>query len=317
VSLAVAFLLVVSIVAVLLRRRMPWVAVGWFWYLGTLVPVLGLVQVGEQSMADRFTYIPMVGLMTALVWSVFELTQRWRREVLITATVVLLCSCAALTWRQIGFWKDSVTIFQHTVDVTEGNYVACSILGDLYWGRGDRDKGLQLLQESLRINPFYEQTKYLLKPAQRTHEIELGNELVRQKQWDEALAHFKAAEEIMPGFPDAHNGLGVVLKVQGRLSEAATEFREVLRLAPDSFMARRNLGNTLEAEGRLDEAASEFEAAIKLKPDYFGAHCDLAEVSAKLGRRQDAITHLEEALKVRPDDLKVTQQLSELRKSGP
>ena len=310
--LAGALMFGISIVALALRRRAPWVFVGWFWYLGTLVPVIGLVQVGEQSIADRYTYIPMIGITVALVWEAYEMTCQRRRIWWAAPLTALLCCYATLTWKQLGYWQDSHALFEHAVQVTEGNYVANSILGDLYVGHGEPDKAMELLNEALRIQPGFTPATVLLKNLQCERDIALGKQLLHQGRFDQALLQFQAAEQLRYDNPDAHYSLGIIFESKRQLQDAAKEFRVALIFMPNSYQARRHFAYTLIATGQKEKAMREFDTAVKQHPDSFDAHSDLAKMLTMAGRRQESIAQLKLALQLRPGDPNAISQLTEM-----
>ena len=307
-----ALLLGISIVALVLRRRAPWVMVGWFWYLGTMVPVIGLVQVGEQSMADRYTYIPMIGIAVILVWGAYELTRQWRGVWWAAPLTALFCCYATLTWRQLGYWQESHALFEHAVQVTGGNYLANTILGDIYHAHGEPGKAMELVKEALRINPGFFPAAELLKTWQCDQDIAMGKQLLHQGILDEALPHFQEAVQLRYGNTEAHYSLGVIFKYKGRLQDAEKELRVALTLKPDSYQARRFLAYTLAAAGKMEKAMREFDTAVKQNPDSFEAHSDLAMALPGAGRRKESITQLKLALQLHPGDAKVTSRLAEM-----
>jgi tetratricopeptide (TPR) repeat protein len=270
------------------------------------------VQVGEQSMADRYTYIPMIGIAIILVWGAYELTRRWRGVWWTAPLVALFCWHATLTWKQLGYWEDSHVLFEHTVQVTEGNYVANTILGDLYHAHGEPGKAMALLNEALRANPGFVPAIELLKTWQCDEDVALGKQLLRQKMLDEALLHFQTAEKLRHGNVDAHYSSGVIYKYKGRLQDAARELRVALYLKPDSYQARRFLAYTLNDDGQSGEAMREFETSVKQHPDSFDAHSDLAMALAKAGRRKESIAQFKLALQLRPGDPNATSHLAEM-----
>jgi protein O-mannosyl-transferase len=302
----------ITIVAIGLRRRVPWVLVGWFWFLGTLVPVIGLIQVGEQSITDRYTYIPMIGVTMALVWGAYELTRRWRAVWWAVPLVALFCCYGVLTWKQLGFWQDSHELFEHAVQVTEGNYLANTILGDVYQSRGAPDKAMELFKEALRIKPDFVPALELSKNLQCEQDIAMGKQLLHEGNANEALPYFREAERLRYSNPDVHYSLGVIYRYKKLLKEAQKEFKETLSLKPDSYQARRFLAYTLADAGQKDEAMRQFDLAVKQHPDSVDAHSDLAMVLALAGRRKDSIDQLKIALKLRPGDPNVSGHLAEL-----
>jgi protein O-mannosyl-transferase len=234
VAAAVTLLAAISAAAAGLTRRCPYLGVGWFWFVGTLVPAIGLVQVGIHAMADRYTYVPLIGLFVMLVWGVSEAVPlaRWRIRALAGGSVCLLAACAALTARQLGYWRDTETLFGRALQVAPENFVAQNILGGYYSGKGSYDEAILHYEASLKLKPDYADP--------RTHN-NLGYALANQGRTEEAVRHYREAIRLMPTYPDPHNNLGILLASQGRLDEAIREFQEALRLEPGFVQASNNL----------------------------------------------------------------------------
>lgn len=288
VLLSLLALLGVTALAVFARRRMPCLFTGWFWYLGTLVPVIGLVQVGEQSMADRYTYIPSLGALLMFVWSASELTanRRIRAPILRTAATVLVLCSALLTLRQILLWKDSETLFRHATKVTHDNHVAWHNLGLAVFERGRSEEALRCFQEVLRIKPSYVE-EY----------SNLGMALDRLGRTDEAIAKYHKALALLPAYAEAYNNLGFALSKQGRLEEAEKALREAIRVKPGFARAYHNLGQLLEKQGRLEDAILAFQTAVRLNPWLMVARASLGQALNKTGRFDEAIGEYQAALR--------------------
>ena len=240
-ALAGLLLVVVSAVVIRAGRRYPYLPVGWLWYVGTLVPVIGLIQSGDQGMADRYTYIPLIGLFIIISWSVSEFGTNWRHRRIVFALTAstLLLALSVCTLLQIRYWKNDITLFTHALKVTEENFVAHNNLGAALARQGKLKDAISHFMEALRISPHYE----------RAH-FNLGLARDKQGEIDEAIVHFSEALQIKPDYPEAHNGLGVALARQGRLEEAIAHFRAALQLQPDNGMARANLDLATELVGK-------------------------------------------------------------------
>ena len=280
----------VTAAAVWATRKRPYLLVGWLWYLVTLAPVIGLIQAGRQARADRYMYIPMIGLSIALVWGAREVLQsrpRWGAAM----ALGIAAACAALTWSQAGYWRDSISLFQHAVDVTTDNFTARFNLGGLLAMRGEDAEAVRQLAEAVRIRPSF-------APAR----IGLGWSLAKQGRTEEALAQLRTAEMFQPGDANVHSQIGAMLGAAGRTYEAAGELSEAVRLDPNDADGRRNLGMALAILGRLPEAAGQLGAAIRLKPDDASARFHLGEILAKSGRTDEAIAQLSEAVRINPDN---------------
>ncbi len=289
-----ASVLIVGISALLFvkRRRYPFLLMGWLWFCGTLVPVIGLVQVGGQAMADRYTYIPSLGVLIFAIWGVFELTRRWRYQVIVlsvagSAAIIL---CIGLTRQQLGYWKDSEALFRHALEVTENNYLAHNNLGTGLFKKDQIAEAISQFQEVIRLKPDF--------PYAHNN---LGLALDEKGQIDEAINQYQEAIRLKPDYAEAHNNLGTALGRKGQINEAISQFQEVIRLKPDFAEAHSNLGNALLMKGQIDEATSQHREAIRLKPDYAEAHYNLGNDLYKKGQIDEAINQYQEAIRLKPD----------------
>jgi len=276
--------------------RHPYLAVGWFWYLGTLVPVIGLVQVGAQARADRYTYIPMIGLSIMLAYGARDLLRRWPRAKPAVAglTAAASVSCIVVTWTQIQYWRNSGSLFQHAVDVTGGNYLAHHNLGNYLMDvPGRLPAAIANLESAVR-----------LKPDSAKAHTDLGTALSKMPdRLPQAVAEYRAALKIAPDSAITHNDLGSTLsKVPGRMQEAIEEYQTALRIDPGYAEADNNLGSALAKSGRLPQAIERFQAALRIDPEYAEAHNNLGSaLSQTPGRLPEAIAEYEAALRINPD----------------
>jgi tetratricopeptide (TPR) repeat protein len=292
VAAAALLLLGISVTAFCLARRWPYVMVGWLWYLATLLPVIGLIQLAGYSHADRYTYVPLIGVFVLLVWGAHDVTQRWRyggaaRSVAGCAAIVL---CLVVTRQQLGNWKDSETLYRHALAVTENNYLAHNNLGNTLDEKGQTDEAIRQFQEAIRAQPSYAEAYN-----------NLGAVLDKQGQTDEAIRQFQEAIHVQPSYADAHNNLSAVLDKKGQIDEAIRQYQEALRLKPDYAEAHNNLGSALDKQGQTDEAIRQFQEALRLKPDYAEAHNNLGSALDKQGQTDEAIRQFQEALRLKPD----------------
>ena len=279
----------VTVLVVLAFPQRPYLAVGWFWYVVTLVPVIGLIQTGSQSRADRYTYIPMIGLSLAVVWEIAERLQPWPRFRVVLAAAVT-AACMTLTWFQVQYWRDDISLYQHAVAVVPDNYVAYFNLASALDAQGKTDEAISQLREAVRVRPNY-------VPAR----AELGQLLARQEHPDEALSELQTAVRLRPDDSVAHFRLGSVLGTLGRTGDAAAEFSQAVRLQPENADAHYNLGIALAQEDRVQEAAREFDATVRLRPDDVNARFNLGISLARLGKLDDAIVQFSEAVRLKPD----------------
>jgi tetratricopeptide (TPR) repeat protein len=316
-----ALLVAITAGALALARRRPYLPVGWLWFIGTMIPVIGLVQVGIQSMADRYTYVPMIGLFIMLAWGLWDLVppRPWREPALATGAALALAACALLTVRQVQIWRDSEALFLQAVRVTSKNYLAYNNLGFYYSGKGRVDEAMTNYLKSLEIKPDYEDAlnnlgyalagrkqyaeaiRYYeralrLRPLHPEVNNNLGNALSEIGRLDEAIAHYKITLQQNPEHADAHNNYGIALAMKGKFDEAIDHFHQAIRYKPGYASAHGNLGNALAVQHKLDEAAKEFEVSLKLNPDDAQGHNNLGNVRAEQGRLDEAIAQYQKAL---------------------
>jgi tetratricopeptide (TPR) repeat protein len=290
-----AVLSAISLAAVALGRSRPYLLVGWLWFLGTLVPVIGLVQVGGQALADRYTYVPLIGLFIAVTWAAVDVAQHWKvgTTALCGAGAAVLAALGILTCVQLGFWRDGATLFRHAAAVTKDNWVAHANLYATLSKTSSPEAGPEL-QETLRIVASFAD-KYDRK----------GEELERTPGHSaEAIREYRKAVGIMPDLAGPHVILGQALaRTPGGLDEAIGEFRTAVRLKPDLAAAHYNLGTALAASpAGKGEAVTEYETATLLDPDNFQAHYNLAFLLSGIpGRQAEAVPEYEAAIRLRPD----------------
>src|ERR1039458_9752842 len=327
VMVSAGLLLVVSAAVVLMAQRRPYLVVGWLWFCGTLIPVIGLIQVGIQSMADRYTYVPLIGLFIMLAWGIDELmpARPWRCSALAIGAALLLTACGFLTERQIRFWRDSEALFGHAVKVTRDNYLAYNNLGYYLNNQGRTAEAMENYRQALKINSAYDdalnnlgyalagQKKYAeaiplyeaalrVRPRHAEVHNNLGNALSETGKIDEAIQHYLIALQEKPDHADAHNNLGIALAMKGRLDEAITHFHEAIRCKPNYASAHSNLGNALAVQHKLDEAIKEYQESLRLKPDDAQAHNNLGNALAEQGKVEAANEHYGQALRLNADN---------------
>ena len=264
--LSLLLLLIVTALAFAFVRKLPYLFTGWFWYVGMLVPVIGLVQVGAQSRADRYTYVPLVGLTIAIVWAVgdwLETRQSFKRPIAVTTAAVLL-AFTALSWRQIAYWKDSRTLFEHTIAVTERNFIMHNNLGVILARTGDNFHAIFQYVTASDINPTYAEAKG-----------NLGNAFLRAGNLSAARPLLQEAIRLKTDFPMAQLDMGIVEARLGRYESALRHLNEALRQAPEDPEVHSNLCYVLEHTGRLSEAIAQCREALRLRPDYPDAQYNL------------------------------------------
>jgi Tfp pilus assembly protein PilF len=293
------FILGVSVMAWVKRKQIPWLFTGWFWYVGTLVPVIGLVQLHSLAMADVWTYVPLMGISLILVWGLCEVTKQWRQQTLILSTLltVALIPCIIISRHQIAFWQDDITLWTRAINVTKDNYVAHDNLG-VVLRPTQADAAFKEFQEAVRINPdFADAQRYLadefqarglldeaiihdLKsletdPTSAWAEYALGWAFYKKGQVDEAVAHFQRAVKDEPDYMKARKSLAKIFFDKGKLEESIAEYKTIAELEPKEATAQYDLGVVLLEKGQINEAMSQFQKALKLKPDYVQARNNL------------------------------------------
>jgi tetratricopeptide (TPR) repeat protein len=284
-----ALLLVVTALALAQRRRRPYLAVGWLWYLGTLVPVIGLVQVGGQALADRYTYVPLIGVFLMLTWGAADLAAAWRlpRPALVGAAAAALGACAVLTWVQVGYWKSSLRLWEHAAAVTEENGLAHLNLGACYDEQRMLSDARREFEKAVALGPgraephgrlatvlaelgLWEQAaaEYCraidLDPDVAWPHVNLGRALMQLGRPEEALEAFRKAGDLDPAYAPSPGDLGAVFAELGRTDEAIAEYRRAIDQDPGDARPHADLGRLLQEEGRLDEALAEYRRALEL-----------------------------------------------------
>jgi len=259
VVLAALLLVILSLGVWWQGRRSRYLVVGWLWYLGTLFPVSGLLQVGGQAMADRYTYVPLMGLFIILVWGIVELAQTLHlpKAWLMSAGLCVVIVLIGAVRLQLGHWRNSFTLFQHALESTTDNHMAHSNLGIAFLQKGDLDGAIDHFFKALEIKPTHAGVHTNLSIALR-----------RKGMLDEALEHSIRSVQSNPDLAEAHNNLGISLFQKGSVEEALQEFRKALELKPDYTACYYNLGVVLENQNRTEEAAESFRQALRLDPEH-------------------------------------------------
>jgi len=340
VSAALLILTAITIAAVRNFRSRPYVLVGWLWFLGMLVPVIGLVQVGFQSIADRYTYIPLVGLSMALIWTVSDFAAsrpRLRQPAAIAAVLVLLI-LATGAYRQTQYWKDSITLYEHTLAVTRGNYVIHNNLGIELQGAGRLDEATAQFRQAVADAPEYKEALNSLgaileykgnkidaialhrraiaaDPTYANARFNLGHELFQTGQTDEAFVELTKALRLEPDSARGHAYMGAVLIARGNLDEARQHLQTSLRHAPENADAQNNLCSVLLALGHPDQAIEACRAAIKLRPNLGSAQYNLGKSLAAVGQTDAAAAVFSRMLSMNPNNAGARAALADLRRS--
>jgi protein O-mannosyl-transferase len=299
VAVAAALLTAVSVAAIVSIRRRPYLFVGWAWYLGTLVPMIGIVQVGRQQMADRYTYFPLIGIFLAVVWLTADLVRgsvRVRR-VLAGAAVTVLIVCAAATFVQAGYWHDSISLFRHAYECDEDNPVAASALGNRLVETGQIKEGLALLESAVRLAP---------KDAEAHFSLAVG--LEKSGQTDAAAQEYETALALDDWDPRAHTNLARILWTRNQLQEARQHFLRAIEIDPDHVSAYVNLAALCGQMGDFAGSVAYNQQALQLEPGSSICHYNLALALRAQGRFDDAIRHFDDVLHLSPNDADATRE---------
>ncbi len=285
----------------------PYLFVGWLWYLGTLSPVSGLIQVGQHAMADRYMYVPLIGLFILVVWGFTQWLDRWRvrKELWIGASACLLIGLSLSARSQLAHWQNSITLFEHTIRSTDNNDLIHNNLGTALWERGENMKAIEQFSAALEIKPDSPQVLY-----------NMGLALKTDGRLDAATRYFSKALEINPKLAGALNNLGIILLAQGRLEEAIQRFSRALEIDPRMVPAHNNLGTALMGTGRVDEALLHFSEAVAISPGQPSAYNNLGAALDLLGRSEEAIYNYRRALELAPGSYRTQNNLGKIFKDN-
>ena len=281
ILVAIGLLLAMTIAAIVFRRKRPYLFTGWFWYVGMLLPVIGLVQVGEQGHADRYTYLPHIGLFVLAVWLVADVTtasQRRSRVAVPAAVIIVVLALAWASFIQASYWRNSETLWTHALAVTSNNDVAHNNLGYLCVHRGELDKAISHFETALRIRSSKLDPHYSAGSA--FVQVNLADAMSRKGQPDEAIVHYDEAIRSQPNYADAYYNRGNSLFAEGRINEAMADWEKTLQIRPDDADAHTCLGNALLRRGSVKEAIAQYENAIALAPEDPHSRINMAWVLA-------------------------------------
>ncbi|MHB8909941.1 MAG: tetratricopeptide repeat protein [Syntrophales bacterium] len=291
----------ISTAALVWRRRFPYLFVGWFWYIVMLIPVIGLVQVGSQSMADRYTYLPQIGLCIAVTWGIVQCTTSWRHRFWMygATSALAVLVLMGLAWKQTSYWRNTEALWAHTLTCTANNDRAHFNLAVELEKRGQVDAAITNYQKALEI-----------KPVDSKAHNNLAMALEGQGQVDAAIAHYRKALEIKPADVKAHNNLGLALAGRGQIDEAFAHFQQALEIQPNDANALNSLGLVLALRGQVDKAIAHYRKALEIKPDYADAHYNLGIALAGRGQIDEAITQYRKTLEIKPDYVNARDNLN-------
>jgi len=304
-SILVSILVLIAITVFVIRhiRTMPFLFVGWFWYLGTLVPVIGLVQVGEQAMADRYTYLPSIGIAVGLIWGISFLTvgKTRHRNILSSAAVMCLIIFSTLTWQQCGYWKDNAVLFRHALSVTENNALAYSNLGVVLFQEHKMEDALIYFSKAVSIEPYH--SGYYNNRA-----------LVYQElgQYQNAVKDYSEAIRLKPDYADAYYNRGVAYGKFGQYQLEIEDYQQAVRLNAASLKAYNNMGIAYGKLKKYQLAIESFNRVIRLDPDYYKAYYNRGFAFSKLGQYENAVADYTEAIRLKPDYARAYEERSRI-----
>lgn len=300
IAAAGMLLIAISVSAFLLRRRQPYFFTGWYWFAGMLVPVIGLVQVGTQAHADRYTYLPQIGLYILVAWFVADVSTSWRnrRIVLVPAMLLILATLTGCAWKQTTYWRDSRSLWMHALAVDPANDAAHIALADIALRENRLDEAVFHAQKALEI-----------RPDSADAHSNLAIALSGKRQTDQARIEFQKVLETSPTRPRVHYNLATLFLEKGDLDHAIAEFEEELKIQPQFVEAHNNLGTALTRKGELDDALAHFEKGLQLDPRRPKVHYNIATILLRKGHRDQAIAHLEKELEINPSSVEAHNDL--------
>jgi tetratricopeptide (TPR) repeat protein len=297
VIISLCFLLALTIIVIRLGKKHGYLVMGWFWFVGTLVPVSGIVQVGSHAMADRYTYITLTGLFIIIAWAAPRLLRH--RIILWPASLIVLSALAICTYLQTRYWRDDTALYQRALSVTENNYIAHFGITETLLEQGRYDEAIWHNRQALRIWPDYADAMHCL-----------GTALERKGEIEQAIDCYEKAIQIDPAYIEVYSTLGIALSKTGRLGEAISVYHKALQIAPNSINVHFNLGAALADSGRFEEAEKEYEKVLFAQPKNAQAHSNLGIALFQQGKYEQAIEHFKLAVEISPDDINLRNNLA-------
>ncbi len=334
---AILLVLLVVFSIIWMAKRSPYLVVGWFWYLGTLIPVIGLVHVGKQAMADRYTYVPLIGLFIMIAWGIPDLIKKrpWKKLFLSVSAAGILLILMYGSWLQLKYWQNSTSLFQHAIERTKNNAVGHYMMGIALSKRGKVEEGMYYYDTALRINPndpdahnnrgvalfnlgrineavghYIEAVR--INPNHVNAVMNFGNALLQQGKIEEAAMQYKRVLQINPEDAGAHLNRAHILASQGKLNEAMTHFREAIKIKPDNEKALIGLGDVLAGQGQIEEAVAYYLKAAEIAPQNAELHYNTGTILASQGKLDEAMNHFREAIRIKPDYAKALNNIGSI-----
>lgn len=300
-TVSLLLLVLISAIAFYKSAQRRYLTMGWLWYLGTLVPVIGLVQLGHQAIADRYTYLPSVGIFIIVAWGAAELLTKLRmpKTVPVISAAAILIALSICTWLQARYWQNSLTLYERAVTVTKNNYIMHYNYANALLRAGRLDEALIHFKKAVQINPQYFDARN-----------GIGRVLLKQGKTDEAIAQFNEILRLEPGYYKAHYNMAIAMTRLGDYHSAVEHFHRALRVKRDWPQANYNMGRALYLQGNLAAAAGQFVQALRLKPDYLAARIKLAHTLAQMGQTKYAVDHFYKALELQSDNIEILSRLA-------
>jgi tetratricopeptide (TPR) repeat protein len=286
-------LVLITILVIRKARKIPYITVGWLWYVVTLIPVIGIVQIGLQAMADRYTYITLIGLFVIIAWGANDLFSKWahRKIWLGTLAGILLPGLMVLTWKQVQHWENNITLYEHTLKHTSNNVIIHNNLGVALYKQDRTEEAVEHYLQALRVMPNY-------ADAHNNLGLAYGDSGMHE----EAIKAYKRTIRVDPDYADVHNNLGIAFVKSGKYKEAIESYKQAIRIDPDYAKAHNNLGVAFVKSGKLKEAIESYKQALRINSDFADAHYNLGVAFVKSGMHKEAIDAFKQVIRINPDD---------------
>jgi tetratricopeptide (TPR) repeat protein len=335
IALAAALLLLITANIIAFRKQRPYLVTGWFWYLVMLIPVIGLMQVGSQAHADRYTYLPQIGLLLMVSWTVvdFFVSQFRSPKLLMPVAGLVIAALACAAWRQASYWRNGELLWERALAATSKNFIAYDSLGDFLLNHGQLDDAIHEFERSIDARPSYAnahdnlgvaltakgeldsaiihlQEAIQLRPNQAKAYFDLANAHFQHGEMKEAIRQNQLALSHEPHYADAHFNLATAFAQDGNSDSALVEYQKAIDDNPDYAEAHYALGNTLLEKGRIDEALSHYQQAARIKPNYAEVENNIALALLHKGQPADAIAHWRKSVEIKPDFIEALNNLA-------
>ena len=299
----IVFFALISFWILKAAHRYPYLPVGWFWYIGTFLPVIGIVQVGAHAMADRYTYIPLIGIFIMAVWGFNDMLadRRYQKTMAFTFTPILIVFFMAVSSIQIGYWRNSTLLFENALKSTQNNYLAHNNLGNIYFRRGLIDEAMNYYLNAIQIEPAF-----------AVAHSNLGATLVRKGKIQQAIDQFNLALTIDPGQNDARQNLKNTLVAKDAIIEETAAKEKKAQLEPENYKLHYELGALYQSLGKTDKALKQYESILSIHPRFVPAIERLASVQAERGDYLEAVYWYQKIIEIQPHNADIHYKISRL-----